>query len=119
MTLPDDTITKYYLDVEYSPFPVLVIEEYARRFKQKTKGEAVNDLKLQSRLARKKVRELGVMAKKHWLVGDVTRQKTEEIVRQARRKGYDISERIAAKGGHAWPFTGKKGQGGYQVRLGI
>ena len=25
-TLPDDTIIKYYLDVEYSPFPVLLIE---------------------------------------------------------------------------------------------
>ena len=27
--LPDDTIIKYYSDVEYSPFPILVIEEYA------------------------------------------------------------------------------------------
>ena len=36
-TLPDDTIIKYYLDVEYTPFPVLLIEEYSRRFKQKTK----------------------------------------------------------------------------------
>ena len=36
-TLPDDTIIKYYLDVEYSPFPLLVIEEYTRRFKRKIK----------------------------------------------------------------------------------
>ncbi|WP_232202968.1 hypothetical protein [Nitrosopumilus sp. SJ] len=35
--LPDDTVIKYYLDVEYSPFPVLVIEEYTRRFKKKQK----------------------------------------------------------------------------------
>jgi hypothetical protein len=33
--LPDDTIIKYYSDVEYSPFPILVIEEYTKRFKTK------------------------------------------------------------------------------------
>ena len=37
-TLPDDTVIKYYLDVEYTPFPVLLIEEYTRRFKQKSKN---------------------------------------------------------------------------------
>ena len=44
-TLPDDTIIRYYLDVEYSPFPVLLIEEYTRRFKRKTKDEIIKDLK--------------------------------------------------------------------------
>ena len=48
-TLPDDTIIKYYLDVEYSPFPILLIEEYTRRFKRKTKDEIIKDLKLQTR----------------------------------------------------------------------
>ena len=97
-TLPDDTIIKYYLDVEYSPFPVLVIEEYTRRFKRKTKNEIIKDLKLQSRLAKKKTRELGSMAKKHKLVDDVTRQKSEEIIKHAKKKGYKISEKIATKG---------------------
>lgn len=97
-TLPDDTIIKYYLDVEYSPFPVLVIEEYTRRFKRKTKSEIIKDLKLQSRLARKKIQELGSMAKKHKLVDDVTRQKSEEIIKHAKKKGYKISEKITAKG---------------------
>ncbi len=97
-TLPDDTIIKYYLDVEYSPFPVLVIEEYTRRFKRKTKNEIIKDLKLQSRLARRKTRELGSMAKKHKLVDDVTRQKSEEIIKHAKKKGYEISEKIASKG---------------------
>jgi len=36
--LPDDTIIKYYLDVEYSTFPNLVIEEYMRLFNKKTKN---------------------------------------------------------------------------------
>jgi len=96
--LPDDTIIKYYLDVEYSPFPILVIEEYTRRFKRKTKNEIIKDLKLQSRLAKKKTRELGSMAKNHKLVDDVTRQKSEEIIKHAKKKGYRISEKIALKG---------------------
>jgi myosin heavy subunit len=97
-TLPDDTIIKYYLDVEYSPFPILLIEEYTRRFKRKTKDEIIKDLKLQTRLAHKKTRELGEMAKKHKLVDDVTRQKSDEIIKHAKKKGYTISEKIALKG---------------------
>ena len=96
--LPDDTIIKYYLDVEYSPFPILVIEEYTRRFKRKTKNEIIKDLKLQTRLAKKKTKELGSMAKKQKLVDDVTRQKSEEIIKHAKKKGYKISEQIASKG---------------------
>jgi hypothetical protein len=96
-TLPDDTIIKYYLDVEFTPFPVLLIEEYTRRFKQKTKSELVKDLKLQAQLAKKKTHELGTMAKKHKLVDDVTKEKSEEIIRHAKKKGYEISQSIAKK----------------------
>jgi len=96
--LPDDTIIKYYLDVEYSPFPILVIEEYTRRFKRKTKDEIIKDLKLQTRLAKKKTIELGSMAKKRKLVDDVTREKSEEIIKHAKKKGFDLGERIASKG---------------------
>jgi hypothetical protein len=38
------------------------------------------------------------MAKKHKLVDDVTREKSEEIIKQAKKKGYKISEQIASKG---------------------
>ena len=96
-TLSDDIIIKYYLDVEYSPFPVLVIEEYTRRFKRKSKEEMVKDLKLQARLAHKKTQELGRMAKNNKLVDDVTREKSEKVINQAKRKGYKISEKIIRK----------------------
>jgi hypothetical protein len=96
-TLPDDTIIKYYLDVEYSPFPILLIEEYTRRFKRKTKDEIIKDLKFQTRLARKKTQELGQMAKEHKLVDDVTREKSDEIIKQAKKKGYELSEKIVKK----------------------
>ena len=98
-TLPDDTIIKYYLDVEYTPFPVLIIEEYTRRFKRKTKDEIIKDLKYQARLARKKTQELGRMVKKHKLVDDVVRQKSEYIIKQASKKGYQISEQVVKKSG--------------------
>ncbi len=95
--LPDDTIIKYYLDVEYSPFPMLLIEEYTRRFKKKTKNEIIKDLKYQSRLARRKTRELGKMAKSHKLVDDVTKQKSDEIINHAKKKGFEISQVISKK----------------------
>ena len=98
-TLPDDVIIKYYLDVEYSPFPVLLIEEYTRRFKRKTKDEILKDLKIQAHFAHKKTREFTKMAKKHKFVDDVTKQKSEEIIDHAKKKGYEISEKIAIKSG--------------------
>lgn len=96
-TLPDDTIIKYYLDVEFSPFPILVIEEYTRRFKRKTKNEILKDLKFQAHLARRKTRELSNMAKKHVLVNDMTKQKSEEIIKQAKKKGVIIGGKIIKK----------------------
>lgn len=115
--LPDDTIIKYYLDVEYSPFPILVIEEYTRRFKRKTKNQIIKDLKLQSRLAKKKTKELGSMAKRHKLVDDVTRQKSEEIIKHAKRKGYKISEKIALKGSILGSKLKKKTKSGIKTGL--
>jgi hypothetical protein len=95
--LPDDTIIKYYSDVEYSPFPILVIEEYTKRFKQKSKNEIIKDLKFQTRLARKKTQEITKMAKQNFLVNDITKQKSQAIIDQAKRKGYRISEKISNK----------------------
>ena len=115
--LPDDTIIKYYLDVEYSPFPILVIEEYTRRFKRKTKNEIIKDLKLQSRLAKKKTKELGSMAKRHKLIDDVTRQKSEEIIKHAKKKGYKISEKIALKGSILGSKLKKKTKSGIKTGL--
>lgn len=114
-TLSDDTIIKYYLDVEYSPFPMLLIEEYTRRFKRKTKDEIIKDLKLQTRLAHKKTRELSQMAKNHKLVDDVTRQKSEEIIKEAKKKGYAISEKIYLKGSNLGSRLKKKTKSGIKA----
>ncbi|MDH3793774.1 MAG: hypothetical protein OER78_01710 [Nitrosopumilus sp.] len=98
-TLPDETIIKYYLDVEFSPFPVLIIEEYSHRFKHKPKEEIIKKLKYQARLTRKKSQEFVKMAKKCKVLDDATRQKSEEIFKQAAKKGYKVSEDVIKKSG--------------------
>ena len=97
-TLSDDQIIKYYLDVEYSPFPVLIIDEYTHRFKQKTKDEIMKKLKFQARLAKRKSRQLGGLVKRKKLIGDLTQQKSEEIIHQARKKGFQVSESLLKQG---------------------
>ena len=96
-TLPDDTIIKYYLDVEYSPFPVLIIKEYQRRFKKKSRKEILKKLSYQASLAKKKSKELGRMARQNKLVNDISKQKSEEILRQAKKKGLKISSNFSKK----------------------
>ena len=61
--LPDKTIIEYYSDVEYSPFPIILIQEYARRFQEKSKNEIIKDLKYHTQLARKKHRKLANLQK--------------------------------------------------------
>jgi collagenase-like PrtC family protease len=38
------------------------------------------------------------MARRKKLVDDVTKQKSEEIIKHAKKKGYDIGEKISLKG---------------------
>lgn len=39
------------------------------------------------------------MAKKYKLIDEVTKQKSEEIIKQASKKGYEVSEQIIKKSG--------------------
>ncbi|MGY5141909.1 MAG: SHOCT domain-containing protein [Nitrosopumilus sp.] len=94
-TLSDDTIIKYYLDVEYSPFPILVMQEYTRRFKKKTKDQIIDDLKLQTKLARQKTTEIAKMAQKHKGVDEIAKKKSEEFIKQAKKKGFEIGQSIS------------------------
>lgn len=96
-TLPDDDIIKYYLDVEFSPFPVLIIQEYQRRFHYKTKDEILRKLKVHARLAKRKANELKQMAKRKKLISDVAQQKSEEVLSHAKKRGYEISGNLAKK----------------------
>lgn len=97
--LPDDTIIKYYLDVEFSPFPVLVIEEFQRRYKRKSRDEILRMLRTQARLAKRKSMELRAMAKQKKLLLDMTREKSEQVFNQAKKRGLEISGEMAKKAG--------------------
>ena len=116
-TLPDDAIIKYYLEVEYSPFPILIIQEYTRRFKQKTKDEILKKLKVQAKLAKRKAKEISHKAKRKQLVDDVTRQKTDEVLAQAKKKGFEISEILSKKGSVLGSKVRKKASSG--VKKGV
>ena len=59
----NEQLNQFYDDVEWTPFPVLVIKEYQRRFNQKNKKEVVEKLKMHAELAKKKTRELRPKAK--------------------------------------------------------
>jgi len=113
-SLNDDIIIKYYLDIEYSPFPVLLIEEYTRRFKRKTKSQIIKDLKFQAHLAKKKTNKLSKMAKKHKIISDLTIKKSEEIIKQAKKKGYTLSGKIAKKSSSIGSILKKNTKSGIQ-----
>ena len=61
--ISDDQLIHFYDDLEWTPFPVLVLKEYQKRFKSKNKKEVLQKLKAHSELAKKKTQELGSIAK--------------------------------------------------------
>lgn len=90
-TLPDDAIIRYYLDVEWSPFPILIIKEYQQRFKSKTKDQILNSLRLQANVARKKSKYMKRLVKRKGIdVMAISRIKADEIKKAAKKKGFDI-----------------------------
>ena len=50
--IPNDQLIEFYNDVEWTPFPVLVIKEYQNRFKPKNKKEVAEKLKIQVQRAK-------------------------------------------------------------------
>lgn len=63
-SITDDQLIQFYNDVEWTPFPILVIKEYQRRFKPKNKSDITKKLQKQTHLAKLKTRQLHSIAKK-------------------------------------------------------
>jgi len=63
--IPNEQLIQFYNDVEWTPFPVLVIKEYQNRFKTKNKKEVVQKLKTHAEIAKEKTKELRSIAKSH------------------------------------------------------
>jgi hypothetical protein len=62
--ITNDQLIQFYDDVEWTPFPVLVIKEYQHRFKAKNKKDVIKKLKIHAELAKKRTSELHSIAKK-------------------------------------------------------
>ena len=61
-SLPDSHIKQFYNDVEWTPYPVLVIKEFQRRFKPKD-DEFIDKLFQSADEAKKKGQKIGRIAK--------------------------------------------------------
>lgn len=61
--ISNDQLIQFYNDLEWTPFPVLVLKEYQNRFKTKNKKEVLKKLKEQAQVARTKTRDLRKLAK--------------------------------------------------------
>lgn len=62
--ISDNQLIRFYNDLEWTPFPVLVLKEYQNRFKSKNKKEVLEKLKNHSKLAKEKTKILQSIAKK-------------------------------------------------------
>lgn len=61
--ITNEQLVQFYDDVEWTPFPVLVIKEYQNRFKAKNKKEVIQKLKGHAEIAKEKTQELHSLAK--------------------------------------------------------
>ena len=59
----NEQLVQFYDDVEWTPFPVLVLKEYQNRFKPKNKKEVLEKLKDHAEIAKEKTQELHSLAK--------------------------------------------------------
>lgn len=56
-------LVQYYDDLEWTPFPVLVLKEYQNRFRTKNKQEVMKKLKTHAEIAKEKTQELRALAR--------------------------------------------------------
>ena len=61
--ISNEQLVKFYNDVEWTPFPVLVLKEYQNRFQTKNKKEVLKKLKVHAKNTKEKTKELRSLAK--------------------------------------------------------
>ena len=69
----DSEIKKYYNDLEWTAFPVLIIKEYQKRFNSKNSKKVIDKLKIQTEVAKQ---QSNVLKK-------IATEKSNEILKQA------------------------------------
>lgn len=84
--ISNEQLVQFYNDLEWTPFPVLVIKEYQDRFKPKNKKELLQKLKAHTKIAKEKSLELRSLAKNK---GSKT---AKELQSQGKKLSKSISE---------------------------
>ena len=82
--ITDDQLIHFYDDLEWTPFPVLVLKEYQNRFKSKNKKEILEKLKTHSEIAKDKSRQLTSIAK----------TQSSKVAKKIKAKGKNLGESI-------------------------
>ena len=85
--ISNEQLIQFYNDVEWTPFPVLVIKEYQHRFNAKNKKEVTEKLRLHVAFTKEKRNNLRVAAK----------NQTSKISHKIRNKGEHISHSVNPK----------------------
>ena len=78
-------LVQFYDDVEWTPFPVLVIKEYQNRFKVKNKKEVIEKLKDHAEVAKEKTQELRSLAK----------SRGSKVTKKIKTKGKELTKSIS------------------------
>jgi hypothetical protein len=83
--ITNEQLVQFYDDVEWTPFPVLVIKEYQNRFKVKNKKEIIEKLKDHAEVAKEKTQELRSLAK----------SRGSKVTKKIKTKGKELTKSIS------------------------
>jgi hypothetical protein len=83
--ITNEQLVQFYDDVEWTPFPVLVIKEYQNRFKAKNKKEVIEKLKNHAEVAKEKTQELHSLAK----------SRGSKVTKKIKTKGKELTKSIS------------------------
>jgi hypothetical protein len=83
--ITNEQLVQFYDDVEWTPFPVLVIKEYQNRFKVKNKKEVIEKLKDHAEVAKEKTQELHSLAK----------IRGSKVTKKIKAKGKELTKSIS------------------------
>ncbi len=83
--ISNEQLIQFYNDVEWTPFPVLVLKEYQSRFKTKNKKEVIKKLQTHAQNTKEKTKELRSYAKK----------RSSKVGQKIQDKGKKISKSIS------------------------
>lgn len=88
-------LISFYKDVEYTHFPILVINEYQRRFKIRSKKDVIKKLQIQKALEKIKRRHLTYFEK---LKQPELNTTIKEIIKDIKIKSKDVGRSATKKG---------------------